>query len=241
MSEPAYTPPRLRSILLGILATVVLMLLFALLGDIVKWAGAAMLFLPARLGLLHQVRADEIQAVDFSLSLTQVFFPQAGQYALYASDYDLLVITDTLLEAGGLPWLVILSPGGERLPVTFIQRGLRPYDTPLAKGRPIYTFTIPSAGVYTLSHPTRPLVTVYLVRDYVSGQESFYASVLAAETLGLIALGFYLIYRRNGPSQRRMRAARAQKRQQVEAFWEERRQRGEATPTGKPKSRWDDL
>lgn len=241
MSEPAYTHPRLHSILLGILAAVVLLFLFAFLGDIVKWTGAAMLFLPARLGLLHQVRADEIQAVDFSLSPAQVFFPQVGQYALYTSNDDLLAITDTLLEAGGLPWLVILSPEGERLPVTFIRRGLRPYDTPLAKGRPIYTFTIPSAGIYTLSHPTRPFLTIYLVRDYVSGQERFHASLLTAETPGLIALGFYLIYHRNGPSQRRMRTARAQKRQQVEAFWEKRRQREKEAQTGKPKSRWDDL
>ncbi|MGQ9832989.1 MAG: hypothetical protein ACUVRJ_04205 [Candidatus Villigracilaceae bacterium] len=65
MSEPAYPPPRLHSILCGLLAAVVLLFLFAFLGDIVKWTGAVMLFMPARLGLLHQVGADEIQAVDF--------------------------------------------------------------------------------------------------------------------------------------------------------------------------------
>jgi len=241
MSSPSYTNPRLRNILLGILAATILLILFGFLGDIVKWTGAALLFLPARLGLIHQATTNEVLPADFSTSPTPVFFPQAGQYALYTSDYDLLVITDTLIESGGPPWLIITSSDGKRLPVTFITRGLRPYDTPLAKGRPIYTFGIPSAGTYTIVHPTRPLVTVYFVRDYVSGQESLHASLLLIESLGLIGLVFYFNSRRHGQKQRRLRAERAQKRQQVEAFWKERREREESTRSGKSTSRWDDL
>jgi hypothetical protein len=219
----------------------VLLTLFGFLGDIVKWTGAALLFVPARLGLIRQATTNEVLPVDFSTSPTSFFFPQAGQYALYTSDYDLLVITDTLIESGGRPWLVISSSDGKNLPVDFITRGLQPYDTPLAKGRPIYTFNIPSAGTYSISHPTRPSLTVYFVRDYVSGQEALHTSILVIESLGLIGLIAFFTYRRYGQKHRRLRAERAQKRQQVEAFWKERRQRQENATDGKPKSRWDDL
>lgn len=241
MSASFYTRPTIRHILAGILAAILVLLFLGYLADVVKWIGAALLFIPARLGILQQASPEDILQIDFSLSPTAVAFPAAGQYALYTSNYDLLVITDALLESGGQPWLVITSPQGERLPVAFIERGLRPYDTPLARGRPIFTFHIPAAGVYTLTHPTRPMLTVYFVRDYVSGRESLHGVLLSAEVLLIGGWVSLAVYRRFRQKERGFEALRREKRQQVEAFWQEQRRKKEGGSESEQHNRWDEL
>jgi hypothetical protein len=241
MKESEYNPPLVRNILLGILAALAFFLMFNYLSQLVKWGGATMLFLPARLGIIRQASFSEVIQVDFSTSPTQVSFPRAGQYAFYTSNHDLLVITDMLIEAEGKPWLVLTSESGQKVPVAFIARGLMPYDTPLASGRPIYTLQIPQAGNYTIAHPTRPLLTVQFVPDYVTGKERLHSSILTIETLGLIALGVFLVYRRRNKVEGRFKAARREKRQQVDAFWKEQRQKKSQTGEAKKPDRWNDL
>lgn len=241
MSEPKYTPPMMRNILLGIVVAFIVILAFGYLADIVKWAGATLLFIPARLGIIQQVSQAEIVPVDFSSTPTRVTFPVAGQYAFYTADYSLLVITDNLISTGGQPWLNITSTSGERIPVAFIDRGLMPYDTPLVRGRPIFAVTIDKPGTYTVAHPSRPLLTVHFVRDYVSGQEDVHVLLLSLEVLAVVLVFGFIYYRRRAKKERVFQAARREKRRQVDAFWKERQNKKDQPGEAKQSDRWNDL
>ncbi len=241
MEETRYTQPKIMNILLGILASVAVILAIGHLSSVVKWTGAALLFIPARLGVVQQVSQAEVVSIDFSTSPSQVFFPSAGRYAFYTSNHELLVITDEVIDSESDPWLVVTSSRSERLPVGYITRGLAMYDTPLADGRPIFSFEVPAPGVYTVVHPTRPLLTAHFVRDYITGQERLYKNILLGEILAIIAVVGLLAYRRQLKKERAFLIARREKRAQVDAFWKSRQQ-GQEEKDGQEKGdRWNDL
>jgi hypothetical protein len=166
-----YHPPAFRSIILGIIAFLVILMFFCNLSDVAKWMGAAFLFIPDRLGIIEQVKASEIITLTLNSNTSTINFPHAGKYSIYTNDYDLLVISDDLALKKGPSWIVIRSAGsGEVVPVTFVERGLRLYDTPFAKGRPVINFEIKYPGEYNLTHTSRK-VDIYFVPDYTTERE----------------------------------------------------------------------
>src|SRR3990170_1817515 len=178
MSTPPPPTPRLRSIMLGILVVVTLIVFLCSASVMVKWAGTTFLVLPRLVGLLEDVRGDEIVALPMDSSPTAVVFPRAERYLVYTSDLELLEIAASLHASEVTPWLVVQRvETGETVAVSFVGRGLIPYDDPRAPGRPILAFEIAQPGTYALSHPRQDLA-VALVPDRTTGQE------------GLIALGF---------------------------------------------------
>ena len=195
MATPLPPPPRLRNIGLGILIVAVLVVLVCSASSAVKWAGSAFLVLPRAIGVLESVRGDEIAALPMDSSPTAVTFPRPERYQLYTGDLDLLEVAASLHSAGSTPWLTVQrAETGEAIPVSFVGRGLTPYDDPRVPGRPIFAFEIPEAGTYALSHPQRPLI-VSLVPDRTSGKEVLIGASFLAQ-LGLLAIPAYLVFGR---------------------------------------------
>jgi hypothetical protein len=218
-------PPTITSIILGILACVVSILAIGQIDAITKWTGAALTFIPAQLRILKMVTPSQVLSVDFSTSPTIVDFPKTGAYNLYTDNYDLLAITDALMVKQNPAWLNIHEMGQEELlPVLYVTRGLVPYDTPFAAGRPIYYFVIPAPGQYVIEHPRRP-TNVYFVPDYTTFHEARFIIAFAVEIILLLALILWLWYRRQKHHLSAAARMRKERRAEVEKFWQERRER----------------
>lgn len=214
-----YRQPTYRAVLFGTAALVVLLLCLCSVSQIVKLAGAALFFIPEQLGILGQVKPEDVRKLDMSTSPTLFEFTQAGRYAVYTDSADLLEITDQLEKARAAPWLSIRSQAtGESVPVQFVQRGVTILDSPHVNGRPVFTFEIKEAGNYLVTHPTRR-VALSIVPDHVTGSEVRIGLVLGAEIAivgGLVALVFLPPYLRRKRARDEMRR---RKREEVEQVW----------------------
>lgn len=214
MATPLPPQPKVRSIVAGILTVVVLVVLVCSASSVVKWAGSSLLILPRVFGLLESVHGEEIVALPLDQSPTAVTFPRPESYAVYTSDLDLLEITASLSDTQASPWLVVQRAAtGESVPVSFVGRGLMPYDDPRAPGRPALVFSIGEAGTYALSHPRRPFA-VYLVPDRTTGREGLIA-VAAFAQLALLAMPAVILVGR--PWLARRRAWREHQRERRQA------------------------
>ena len=202
MTTPPPPQPKLGNIALGILVVVVLVVFLCSASFFVKWTGAAFLVLPRVFGLLDSVRGDEIVTLPMDSSPTAVVFPAPEKYLVYTGDLELLEIAASLQASNATPWLVVQRAAtGEAVPVTFVGRGLMPYDDPRAPGRPIMAFEIAQPGTYALSHPRRSLA-VSLVPDRTTGKEGLMALTLAAQ-LALLAAPILLVFGRPWRERRR--------------------------------------
>jgi len=239
MRDEYYNPPLVRNILFGILLFALLLAFLGFLGDITKWTGEVLYFLPSRFGLIDRVRPHEVIALEFSQNPMTVYFPAPGRYAFYTSHIELLEMANiSMTSPGASPWLVFTSDTtGREVLVEFIHRGLSIYDTPFARGRPIFTFYIPEAGTYTLAHPTRETL-VYITPDTFTGREQALTVVLLAE---VIPLGLLVAWLTTGKTRRRMRERRIlrqQQRTQAEEMLARERKRREKQDPEKSKDRW---
>jgi len=196
MTTEGYRPARLRTIGLGIAIFVLALIAVCSLSQGVKWTGAVLLFVPERLGLVQTVRPAEVLVLDLQHSPAQVAFSRAGLYQLYTSDYDLLVIAAELARSGAPAWVTITdAKTGAPVTVTHIERGLTPFDTPHASGRPVLGVEIPEPGAYVMDFPARK-ATMSVVPDYTTGHEAVLFATLGAEIL-LLGLPFAVtLYRR---------------------------------------------
>ncbi len=198
MSHQSYRSPRLTSIIGGIVLAVLLLLTLCMLGNVVKSVGAAVYLVPAKLGMLTQVRAADVATLDMQRSPSILAFSRPGPYHAYTADLHLLEVAGLLGDSNAEPWLVIRSVRtGEKVPVDFVTRGVRPYDTPYAPGRPILSFAIPAPGEYTLTHPSRP-ATLAVVPDYTTGQETALTLAVVAEVLLVVGVTVLVLRRRAG-------------------------------------------
>ena len=220
MSDSAYRPPKLRSIFLGIVAALIAIMLLCSLGEVVKFTGSAFLLVPKWLGLTQVVEPEEVRTVDLATTPNQIRFVRPGLYAVYTDDYDLLVITDALIKQKGSAWLKVKAlNNGQAIPVTFVERGLQPYDTPLAKGRPALNFFIAAPGAYELTHPRRN-VKIFIVPDYTTGNETALTAFYVLQ-IGLVAGLVVYAYRRRTRTQRAYaKALQEQSIQRAEAMWQ---------------------
>ena len=181
----SYRNPTLRSIGAGIVVFILLLAFFSILPSAVKWAGYPLLYLPARLGLVRQVAPADVQNFDLAAFSSQVVASEAGRYAIYTADRELLELDIAAQRA----WLKVTSQvTGESVPVELVVRGLRPYDTPYAPGRPVLSFAVDTPGVYEFSRLSlTPPEFVAVVPDYVTGKERvilFLALLQLAVVLG---------------------------------------------------------
>lgn len=202
MTTPPPPQPRLRSIALGILIGVALVIILCSASSVLKWIGAPFLILPRLVGIIEPVHGNEIVTVPMGSPPTGVTFPRAETYAVYLSDLSLLETTNLLVEAGAQPWLVVhRADTGEAIPVTFVERGLIPFDEPRAMGRPVMRFEIPGAGTYLMVHPRRGF-SFQLVPDTVTGKEGI-LTLAAIVQLVLLSLPLLIVSYRPWVARRR--------------------------------------
>jgi hypothetical protein len=227
MSGSTARSPRLRDIFLGIAALGALIVVFINLGVVVKFIGTGFLVIPSALGIVQVPGPKDIATYDLSSSPTPIGISQPGRYALYAYDFDLLMVSDQLEQTGAAPWITLKSQiTGEAVPVSWVTRGLRPYDTHLAKGRPVMTFVITQPGIYLMYHSTRNS-TISIVRDYVTGKERTLALVMWLQIAVIVVpLAFLFVWRHVARADTR-RAAQREKRERSEAFWRDQAQRNQ--------------
>jgi hypothetical protein len=212
---------------LAIVALVVLLVVFINLGAVVKVVGAGLMVIPSALGIVQRVSSQEVLTYDLSKSPTDVGIGRPGRYAVYAYDYDLLTTSDQLDQSMGEPWITLKSQTtGEAVPVTFVSRGMRAYDTPLAKGRPVLSFVINRPGVYVMLHPAKP-ATISIVRDYVTGKERTITLAFLAQTAVVVIPLMFLSTRRYLVRRSARKAAQRQRRAESDAFWREQAQRSQ--------------
>ena len=118
-----------------------------------------------------------------------------------STNADLLAITDSLINANGNPWLKVKAlDNGEKIPATLIDRGLRLYDTPYARGRPVVNFAITRPGAYELTHPRRN-ITMSIVPDYSTGRETLFTLIYLVQ-IALVAGIVVFFWRRRTRTER---------------------------------------
>jgi hypothetical protein len=208
--------PTYRSIVIGIGLFLLLFLAFFRIPEIVKYTGAALMYIPSTIGLVDMVKPREVIAESLATSPTTVALPERGAYALYTENYDLLNLHNAAVESGKLDWIMIQSEGtGQAIPFDIVDRGLALYDTPFARGRPLLTFSVPQAGRYQITHPTRP-DTFYIVLDVFTGKESAIILVICLEMGLILAVASVIFIRRDAPRRLRKREVQLQARKRIE-------------------------
>ncbi len=227
MTQTTYRDPKIRNILIGIALFAVFLVTVCSLPQVVKTLGTGLLYLPSRLGLVEIAPRDQVKAYEMRTSPPELTITRPGRYSAYTDDYDLLVLTDELNLQGAEPWLVVTDPvTGSRVHLAGVVRGLMPYDSPYAAGRPVFTFDVPQPGVYALTYPRRAAV-FYIVPDTTTGKERIIWLAYIVQ-LAILALAAGLPYWRALAKRRaRLAAILPPRPPQAEAFWkaESRRQR----------------
>jgi hypothetical protein len=235
MLDQSYHPPRFRTIIIAGIVFLIILALFWLLSDTVKFAGAPFLYLPDKLGIVRQVRSTEIQAINLAFTPTTITLAQPGRYLVFTGDYKLLQL-NVASDARSKPWLSVRALGTNRpVTVTHVARGLRLYDTPLTRGRPIFAFEIATPGAYEFRYPTEK-AGIALVPDYTTGNEGMITLVYVFQ---IAAIGFVLgaaFYHRRRDFRdwkRKLDARQAQRRARGDIFWQNEIRRVDEDPDRK--------
>ncbi len=227
MTLTTYRDPKLRNILVAVVLFAVFLVTVCSLPQVVKTLGAGLLYLPSRLGLVELVVRDQVKAYEMQTSPPELNITRPGRYSVFTDDYDLLVLTDEINLEGAEPWLVVTDRAtGARIRLTGVTRGLMPYDSPYAAGRPVFTFDMPEAGIYALTYPRRSAV-FYIVPDTTTGKERIIWMAYVVQ-LVVLALAVVLPYWRARAKRRaRVAAILPPRPPEADAFWkaESRRQR----------------
>jgi hypothetical protein len=218
-----YKSPTLRNILVGVLIFFVIVLMFSSLDNLVKTIGRVLMIVPSQMGFYPLPSAGEVIPVNLASNPTDLTLIHAGTYQVFADDYDLLNITLLIENSKSSPWLVISSKSsGANIPVNFVHRGLRLYDTPYAAGRPIFSIDIPSPGVYQLSHPSKP-ANIYFVPDQTSKYSGTILISFVVEVGVLVGLVILYSRSRRQAQNARIREIEARTKERAEQFWKTRK------------------
>lgn len=217
-----YKAPQILAIAGGIIIFTFLLIIFFSLSQVVKSIGNVFLFLPDKLGIVQTVKKAEIAEVDMSIPSVSLYFEKPGLYTVYTSDYDLLVINDDLIKHKMDPWLEVTEiSSGTPVKVDYVERGLRLYDTPLAKGRPIHTFYIDTPGTYEIGHLTKQ-VSIYFLPDYMTGNEDLIAMSYLVQLAVLLVIAGYFYRRKANTRAAKIREVKNLKKikdQDGKLFW----------------------
>lgn len=220
MQDTAYRAPRASAIVVGILLFVVLILIICSLSEVTKTAGSLFLFLPAKMGWIPDVERSDALTIDLKSPAQVVTFSKPGPYAVYTIDYDLLVISDQLAKSTGNPWVSVTREStGEAIKIGYVQRGLIPFDSPLVKGRPVFTFAIDQPGKYKVDYIHRP-AEIGIVPDVTAGREGLLWFLLALQA-AVLSLPVVLLLGRSARIRReRVTAVQQLKHIRGDDFWQ---------------------
>lgn len=241
MHGKPFKQPSLVQLLLALLVVIASCGALLRLPELIKYAGAPLLVLPAQLGLVQQPQAAEVLPLA-TTGTTTVTLLHAGRYAIYAANYELWCRPEEACKLRPRPLIsraVAVQPERE-LSFIGVERGLRPYDTPFAQGRPVLSFDIDAPGTYRFWTDGEAGTHIAIVPDYTTGHET---TILLASAAQLIALGaavcgvLWFAGRHRRARRQQWAAARTERNEEAETFWQrerERQQRAVPKPPNEP-------
>ncbi len=212
MSNERFQAPSIRAIVTGIGVLVIgTILIVCNLTYIVKTAGWVLLLIPQQLGVIERTSPNEIQTIDLSTPGQEISFARSGSYFVY---YEFPFVTNDLVDGRDVPPHLVLACRGTEAPVPFevVERGLRPYDTPFARGRPVFRFSLSAPDACQLTHSIR-WTSIAIVPDHVTGKEAAITGSYVVELAVLCAVFGAPLYLRG----QRRRHQRQENRQQAAA------------------------
>ncbi len=169
-------------------------LIFAFLNfvEVVKFVGVAFLLIPNALGLVETVDRDEVLKVTLpNYAMTEIEFEQQGDYLIYLPTWEQF--------AGAT--IVNISNDDGHIKAYPVKRGTMPYDTTAANGYPEYKITIDQPGKYVISlvnldQTLGKELSVSIVPDYISGNETVFIAVMGFQFLLIIMVIILFVIRR---------------------------------------------
>lgn len=218
MPASKFIPPTFRHMIIAGVILVVVLIALANSPQVFKTFGSLFLYIPHKLGLIKAIAPQDVYTVPLSSSPLPLKIAKSGRYAMYTDNTDFLLHNQVATE----PWLAITSQTtSQQITISFVQRGIRLYDTPLVKGRPVLTFQIDTPGNYEIWGPvlSRPAI-ISIVPDYTTGQELTLTFVYLAQISLVIVPIIIVYYWRYQARSAVRRAEQEQKRKQSDAFWE---------------------
>lgn len=188
---------RSRGSIVGCMGAVVLVSLcvFSFLNfvEVVKYAGVPFLLIPDALGLVKTVGRDEVTKVSLpNRTTTEIEIAQPGDYLVYLPTWE---------QSGEITSVSISNTDG-RVNLAPVERPTMPFDTISANGFPQYMFTINQPGKYKirLTNPSETgqnELSVTIVPDYITGNETLFASVMGFQFLLIVLVILAIIITRN--------------------------------------------
>ncbi len=233
MANQGYKPPGLLAIIGGVVVFVVLIGLACSISTTVKLIGYGLLYVPSRLGLVDVPRPETIQRLDLVSTPVNAYFKDSGTFEVFTSNYELLSVSMQMESSTSTSWFHVADPTtGERYPVDSIRRGLMPYDTPFAEGRPVLRFSIDTPGLYQLSFPTPPAASLYFVPDTTTGKEWLIWLIYSGEVGLIFGVPGWFYFRGWRKESEDLAAMRKSMRVRADSFWEEENARKEIERPG---------
>ena len=218
--------PSCISIGLGISLFILATLAFFRIPAIVKYTGMALMYIPAKLGIIEMVMPGDVIPISIERSPTTITVSKPGHYVFYTSNLDLLMINDAIAGTDTKPWLNMrLAETETKVDLTVVERGLAFFDTPFARGRPVLLFTIDEPGTYHMKHPTRPGDYLYLVPDVTTGKETRIVIVVVMEIALVVGAVLFAFRKRIVTSRQRRREQLEKNRVRVEQTWKKRKEK----------------
>jgi len=234
MSPESYRPTSIRAIIFGIIAFIIVLSIFCGLSEVIKFVGSPFLILPEKLGWIPDVSKEDVVTVNMKDKSIQMIFDRTGNYVVYAYNYDLLMMTDELAKANAKPWLAIVNiQNGQNITPEYVQRGLTPFDSSLARGRPIFHFVVSESGTYQITYPSRE-VFIFFLPDQVTGNMGV---ILVSFIIQIVILGipvWSVLNARHKKNQAKLDEIRNLKTTSDEKFWQELKRQRESQ-SGKTK------
>lgn len=220
MSDRDYQSPRILNI---VIACAMFLVLLGMLWTI-KQIGDIFLYLPSQLGLVQRVAPKEIHQMDLHTgSSTSLEITRPGRYMVFTDDYYLLLDSARSRVYDRVQLEVRSHTTGEPVNVVPVDRGVRLYDTPLAKGRPIFAFEVTASGSYEIELLEFYNTSVAIAPDYTTGKEAIIVLSFLVQLVTLLAPIGVFYYRRHQRYQThiaRIRETQMRRQTRGQEFWE---------------------
>ena len=176
------------------------------------------MYIPYELGFIEQVHPDDVKTITVTAESSLIEFSEEGHYFTYGDNGYV-----PGREPTSPPWLLIQEQGTEQnIVVQHVLRGLRPYDTPVIEGRPVFSFEIEQPGTYEFARIGFPdPTTINIVPDYTTGHEGFLLASFLTQVILICFIPTVVVFRRSRHINQEIRIVQMAKREKADAVWDE--------------------
>jgi hypothetical protein len=233
MANQGYKPPGFLPIVGGVILFIVLLGLACSISTTVKAIGYGLLYVPSKLGWVEVPGPESIRRLDLVSTPVLARFDKPGTYEVFTSSYELLSISLQLEASSTTSWFHVVSVDtGKPSQIYNVTRGLMPFDSPFAEGRPVLRVSIDEPGMYRLSFPTPPAARVYFVPDTTTGKEWLIWLIYLGEVGLIVGVPGWFYIRSWRSEAEDLAAMRSAWRVRADSFWEEEQARNEQDTRG---------